>query len=45
MTIPKDETKHQRAQRLAREAAKRMASKPCERTRRTLFKHIRKGLE
>ncbi len=43
--MPHTETKHQRAQRLAREAAKRMASKPCARTRRTLFKHIKEGLE
>lgn len=39
------ETEKQRARRLATAAAKRMANKPCERTRLTLFKHLRAGLE
>lgn len=38
------ESKKQRARRLATAAAKRMANKPCERTRRTLFKHLRAEL-
>lgn len=43
--MSRPETKHQRSWRLARDAAKRMATKPCERTRRTLFKHIKEGLK
>lgn len=43
--MAKHETKRQRAHRLAKAAAKRMAEKPNERTRRTLFKHLREELE
>ena len=45
MTLPKHETKRQRSMRLAKAAAKRMAKNPCERTRRTLFKHLREELQ
>jgi len=39
------ESPRKRHQRLAREAAKRMASKPCTRTRNCLFEHLKEGLK
>ncbi|MGI9573885.1 hypothetical protein ACRYJU_07335 [Alloalcanivorax xenomutans] len=43
--MKEQEPKRKRARRLAKAAAKRMAEKPNERTRRTLFKHLREELE
>ncbi len=43
--MPKHETKSQRHKRLAKQAAKRMAGKPCTRTRNCWFKHIKEGLQ
>lgn len=41
MTDKRNESKHQRHKRLARESAKRMAARPNERMRLTLFKHLK----
>ena len=43
--MPQSEHPRQRAWRLAKTAAKRMANNPNGRTRNTLFKHIREGLK
>ncbi len=43
--MPKHEKKSQRHKRLAKQAAKRMAEKPCTRTRNCWVKHIKEGLK
>ncbi len=45
MMMPKHEKKSQRHKRLAKQAAKRMAEKPCTRTRNCGVKHIKEGLK